>query len=120
MNILERAQASWDSRALNQIEVPEWGETDVPLMVYFRTPSAATLSKVLRDSKGGQIEQAVYAVIYCATDKEGNKLFKSADFTTLMHKVDYSVVNRIAEAIMKAAKLDVAQAEKNSEAIQSG
>lgn len=118
MGILERAQASWDSRPQYEIEVAEWGEGNKPLIVYFRSPSLATLSKVIKESKGDLIEQAARLVLLCSLNDKGERIFRPADITTMMHHVDPAVVSRIAGRIMATANVDVEEAEKNSEAIQ--
>lgn len=119
MNIIERAQAHWDSRPQHEIEVAEWGEKGAALTVCFRTPNAATLSRVVKESKGDTIEQAARLVVACATDMNGERLFKPADAVTLMKHVDPGVVTRIAAKIMAEARFDVEESEKNSAAIQS-
>jgi hypothetical protein len=119
MGILDRAQAHWDARPQYQIEIPEWGEPEKPLTVYFKTPNLSTMAKVVRESKGDQIEQSVRLVIACATDIDDKKLFQPAENVRLMKHVDPAVVSRIAARIMEEAHINIEDAEKNSEAIQS-
>lgn len=120
MNILERAQANWDSRAQHEIEVPEWGESGKPLTVYFKTPNLATVAKVEKESKGNAIEQMARMVIYCATDANGKRLFSSADFTQLMNHSDPAVVARIATRMAEETNVNIEDAEKNSAATPQG
>lgn len=118
MSVLENAIAQFEARPTFEIEVPEWGKPDAPLVVYYKTPNAATLSKVIKESKGDPIEQAARLVAHCARDGKGEKMFNPIDYKDLMIKVDFAIVSRIAAAIMRDARFDVGEAEKNSEAIQ--
>ncbi len=119
MSVLDIAKEHWASRPVCTIEVPEWGKDGVPLVVHFKTPSAADLSKVVKESKGDPIEQAARLVALKAQDAAGARLFSNADVFSLMREVDPAVVSRIAQAIMAEAKIDVEAAEKNSETIHS-
>jgi hypothetical protein len=117
MNVLKRAQEHWDSRQQHCIEVPEWGEAGKLLSIYFKTPNLSTMAKVVRESRGDQIEQSVRIVVACATDAEGNRLFQNADNLALMKHADPAVVSRIASRIMAEANINIEEAEKNSAAI---
>jgi hypothetical protein len=119
MSMLELMRSQWDSRPQHEVEVTELHQGGKPVVFFFKAPNAATLSKVLRESKGDMIEQAVLVFIHCVTDANGKRLFNTADKTELMQHVDFSIVNRVAAEIMKLAKLDVGEAEKNLEATPS-
>lgn len=126
MSVLERAIAQFHNRPVHEIDVPEWSEDGKSsFIVTFRTPNAATLSKVNRESKGDGIEAAARLVALCALDAKGEKLFQALDYKALMLSTDPAVFGRIANRMMEESKLDLsaaglADAEKNSEAIPSG
>lgn len=120
MSILDRAKAHFENRPVHQIEVPEWGDGNAPLTVYFKTPTLADMSRAAKESKGDMIEQAARIVVARATDANGVRLFQPAEVLTLMKHVDPAVVTRIANAIMAEAKMgDAASEAKNSEPIPS-
>jgi len=106
-SVLERAIAHFQAKPRNKVEVPEWGVT-----VFYGTPNGVTLSLVHRDSKGDPVEMAARMVAHIAEDEAGKKLFSRLDYKDLMVKVDPAVVQRIAEAIMKDARLDGTPAER--------
>jgi hypothetical protein len=106
--VLERAIAHFEARPRKKVACPEWG-----CEVWFRTPNAATLSQVVRESKGDPIEQAARLVAHCARLEDDTPMFARLDYKTLMIQVDPAVVSRIANAMMDEAKIDVEAAEKN-------
>ena len=120
MSILDRAKSHFENRPVHQIEVPEWGEGNTPLTVYFKTPNLADMSRAAKESKGDMIEQAARIVVARATDANNVRLFQNAEVLSLMKHVDPAVVSRIANAIMAEANMgDGASAAKNSEPILS-
>lgn len=125
MRVLDRAIAQFQNRPVFEIEVPEWGEGETPLIVYYKTPNAATLSRINREAKGDPIEIAARLVAERSlVDADGTKMFKPIDYKTLMVQADPAVFSRIAQKIMKDAKLDLSEpaldeAEKNSDATHS-
>jgi len=119
MNILQRAQASWDSRPTHEIAVPEWAEAGKHLIIYFKAPNLATLSKVVREAKGDPMDEAARLIVACSLDVEGKRLFNNADIVTVMNHVDPAVVGRIAAAIKDQTVVNTGETEKNSEAIPS-
>ena len=113
MSVLERATAHFESRPVMEMEVPEWGEGGKPLVVCYQTPNSATLSKVVRESKGDLIEQAARLVALCAKGRDGERLFQPLDYKDLMIRADPGVIDRLAASILKGASIEVERAEKN-------
>ncbi len=84
--------------------VPEWGEEDAPLVVYW---SPFTLGDHVRvfGAEDKKRDAGVYAWVLArkAEDAGGKKLFaEQEDLHILKHQADGQIVRRVAEAIMTA------------------
>jgi hypothetical protein len=115
-SVIERAIAQFENRPTHTVEVPEWGEGGKPLVVHFRTPNAATLSKVNREADGDPVKQACMLVAQAALDEKSSRMFTNMNWKDLFDRADPGVTTRIANAIMEHARVDeeaVAAAEKN-------
>lgn len=88
------------SGELKHVEVPEWDST-----IYFRTATTFATEKKILDlhSKGETVEALVETLISKSLDKDGKKVFTSADKVVLMREVDPEVIIRVVGA-MQAAK----------------
>ena len=104
---LDRLVADFSSRGRQSITVPE-----VECEVYWTPITVDERSRIIRRvNEGSASEATVYAVIFKAEDKDGNKMFTLEDKVTLMRRVRASVIERIASAIL--AEPTVEEAEKN-------
>jgi hypothetical protein len=114
MDILAQAAAYFEARPTQSIEVPEWSDDPAkPVIAYFKTPNAATLSKVTREAKGDSIEMVARLVAIVVEDGNGKKLFRPLDYKELLIRTDPAALNRVAAAIMDKAEIDEVEAEKN-------
>lgn len=116
MSVLERAVSHFKSIPRQSVDAPEWAtEPGGEFKVYFAIPNAKTLDAA---NAGGAMELSARLVAMCATDENGERLFSPLDYKELMIKAHPAVIGRIANAIMKHARLDMSQkgmdeAEKN-------
>jgi hypothetical protein len=100
MSVIERATANFRDKLSGEllfVEVPEWGEPDNPLKIYFKPAlNFKAQGKILSLFKQDKDEEAVcQSLIIKALDKDGKHLFKQTDMPNLLHDVDPEIVNRI-------------------------
>ena len=100
MSVIERATANFRDKLsgeLQFVEVPEWGEPDNPLKIYFKPAlNFKAQGKILALFKQDKDEEAVcQSLIIKALDKDGKHLFKQTDMPNLLHDVDPQIVTRI-------------------------
>ena len=100
MSVLEKATAQFREKIsgeLQFVEVPEWGEPDKPLKVYYKPAiNFKAQGKSLALFKADKDEEAVcQSLIIKALDEDGKHIFKQTDMPNLLHEVDPDVVNRI-------------------------
>lgn len=115
-SLIERVTAHYDARKSFSISVPEWGEPDKPLVVCYRAPTLAILSKVRKDSGGDELKMASLLVAICSKDEAGKNLFTPMNWRDIFDHADPAVVQRISTAIMAEVRFDeaaVEAAEKN-------
>jgi hypothetical protein len=102
MSVLEKATAQFRdlmSGELQFVEVPEWGEPDKPLRIYYKPAiNFIAQGKILSLFKQDKDNEAVLqSLIIKALDVDGNNIFKQTDMQSLLREVDTDVVNRILE-----------------------
>jgi len=100
MSVLEKATAQFREKISGELQfvlVPEWGEPDKPLKVYYKPAiNFKAQGKILALFKADKDEEAVcQSLIIKALDEDGNHIFKQTDMPNLLHEVDPDVVNRI-------------------------
>ena len=100
MSVLEKATAQFRDKIsgeLQFVEVPEWGEPDKPLKIYYKAAlNLKAQGKILAVFKADKDEEAVcQSLIIKALDEDGKHIFKQTDMPNLLHEVDPDVVNRI-------------------------
>jgi hypothetical protein len=101
MSAIDRVKNHWSDRIqeIREIEVPEWGDDNGPLVVYVRPTNMAQRSKLFRLAKEDDLAVAAETVVLRARDKDGLALFKPADAEVLMTSCDPDVLTRLAAAI---------------------
>jgi hypothetical protein len=110
--IIDRAKAHYAAYGVQSASVPEWGEADQPLQVYWSPVTLAERQKIVNRIKdGATLEAMAYALILKAQDGQGKNLFSLEDKLALMNGVDASVVERVAGLILAAPSVE--DAEKN-------
>lgn len=102
MSVLNKAKEHFNNQMTGQmksVEVPEWDTT-----IYFKTvQNFAAQQKILQLSNEGKVVEAlVETLIVKALDKDGKRVFNSADRDVLMREVDPEVILKVCTAINKA------------------
>ena len=92
------------------IEVPEWGEDDKPLQIYYRSLNLNEQQDIHKYRNEGSLKSLAQTLITRALDSEGNRLFKPIHMTELMKMADADV---ISEIIIKMSELDDEEPVKN-------
>lgn len=100
MNILEKAQAHFNSLEGGKINVPEWG-----CEIFWNPLTLHDEARIFaRDEETGIVATAekiwVRTLIRCAKDADGNAVFDAMDENKLLHGVDRSVLKRVSAAIL--------------------
>jgi len=100
MSVIEKATAQYRdliSGELQFVEVPEWGEPDEPLKIYFKPAlNFKAQGKILSLFKQDKDEEAVVmSLIIKALDEDGKHIFNDSDMQSLLHEVHPQIVNRI-------------------------
>ena len=110
--IIDRARLHFRADERRRIEVMEWGEGGVPLVLY-AAPCTLADKRILhnRYKDGGLQEMYVHALVLKAQKEDGTPAFDAGDKRALMTAVAPEVVERIAEAILASASGE--DAEKN-------
>ena len=115
-SVIEKATANFREKLsgeLQFVEVPEWGEPDNPLKIYYKPAlNFKAQGKILALFKQDKDEEAVcQSLIIKALDKDGKHIFKQTDMPNLLHDVDPEIVNRIL-AEMSQDSLDAEELKK--------
>lgn len=112
MNAKERILAHFREKlagGLGFVEVPEWGEPDIPFKIYFKSATnprtQERLAKLFNDQK--PIEASVEALIIRALDEKGEPLFKMSDKTEIMNESDIDVIIKVIGEINNYQKIEV-------------
>ena len=79
------------------IEVPEWGEGDKPLLIYYRALNLNEQESIHKHT--GTLKALAQTLITRALDSEGNHLFKPVHMTELMKMADAEVISDIIIAM---------------------
>lgn len=105
--IVERAKAHYADQGYKTHEVPEWGDGDEPLIVYFTpmTPAEQQAMVSVRDREGTVIA-SVDLVIRKALDENGDRIFTLEDKQALKTRVDVEVLAGIAAAMLDAPTVE--------------
>ena len=117
MSVLEKATAQFREKIsgeLQFVEVPEWGEPDKPLKVYYKPAiNFKAQGKILALFKQDKDEEAVcQSLIIKALDEDGKHIFKQTDMPNLLHEIDPEIVNRILSEM--SINIDDAEALKKT------
>ena len=100
-DVIDRAKSHFSDFGIQSLEVPEWGEEDRPLVVYWKPMTIAekqTLHTV--GERDGYVARLVDCLIMKALDSDGKKLFTLENKHSLRHSVDPDVIARIVHRMM--------------------
>jgi hypothetical protein len=114
MSVLDRVRAHADPDKRRSLCVPEWGEADASLVLYYGMVTLGDLeaAQVSANAAGGSVLR-MEAELVClkAQDEAGKPLFKRIDAKELMEAAAPEVVRRIANQMM--ARTSIEDAAKN-------
>ncbi|MCX5513420.1 hypothetical protein C3941_23815 [Kaistia algarum] len=111
MSAIDRVKQHYHDLGSKQLSVPEWGEPDAPLVIYWTPLTAQEHRKITGANDGLSARLFVSAVILKAQDRAGKPLFDEGDRPALMGQADVHVLRRIAMAIIGDASVE--DTEKN-------
>ena len=101
--IMERVKAHRENLGRQVIEVPEWGERgDAPLMIYSKPIVMAEMRKWYKGINNDDIGVLVDLIIAKAENRDETKIFSTEDKQGLLRGAEFSVLSRIAGAIMES------------------
>ena len=114
MSIAKRIAAKRAEKAREVVEVPEWGEGDDPLRLYFGPVTARDIEKLQRKhprflsdvTMAGMVDM----IIEKCEDEKGDKAFTLEDKPILMGE-PVGLVTRVFSAVFSAASVE--EHEKN-------
>ena len=111
--IIERVKAHREALGRKVIEVEEWPDDDgQPTVMYAKPISLGELRKWYKGINGDDISVLVDVIIAKAEDEAGERLFTLEDKQPLLRIAEFSVVSRIAGAMMDHES-DLDDIEKN-------
>tara|TARA_R100001594_G_C3903953_1_gene231586 strand:- start:85 stop:441 length:357 start_codon:yes stop_codon:yes gene_type:complete len=118
MSILDRAEADFRSKLsgkLQSIDVPEWGEKDAPLKVFWKPLiNFKSQEKIFALVSAGKSSEAVcQTLITRALDEDGNQMFQQHELEKLMRFTDPNVISRIVSAMAPPEETDIEAIKKN-------
>jgi len=99
--ILERVKAHREALGRKEIEVAEWSDDDGAPTIFYASPiTLSEMRKWYKGITGEDISVLVDVVIAKAEDKDGKKVFTMEDKQPLLRTAEFSVLSRIATAMM--------------------
>ena len=111
MDLKDRIAAHAALDEFRTIDVPEWGENGVPLVIKYKPVTLGDLTDAYKLHPNDAVRQNVDILCMKAMDEDGKPLFKRIDALHLMEKAAPDVLLRITRAMMGGLASD--QAEKN-------
>jgi len=100
--ILSVARAHFDKMRGQEIEIPEWGNDDGPLVAYFDPPTLRVRQNIQRRAGKSEARQMALTALICLKDKDGKAMFTddAETLATIEAHVDPKVVARISQKIL--------------------
>lgn len=111
LNAINIAQGHFRGLSEKQVVIPEWEN----MTIHYKPMTYQEMSdaKNLGDEYGGSGGASNCAlVIYKALDEDGKRIFKLVDMDTLMNKISFDVIERLA--LLMVEKPTYEETEKNS------
>ncbi len=116
-DILDRIKEQGKRDQVRQVAVPEWGDAEGPLVIYYCPPTLSDVGKaaaVTAEVKGNAVRQNVELFVLLACGADGHRMFKRIDVLALMDVADPDVLGRVMmEMGIVRAPVKDAVAEKN-------
>ena len=109
MSVIDRVKEHFESQGVKKIEVAEWGEEGQPLVIYCSPFTLAEKRNLFKGARNDDLGVLVDAVMLKARDKDGNKIFKLDDKTSLLNKADPEIISRVATEMLNTIPLEEAE-----------
>ena len=96
--ITDLAKAHYDGlrgELKGPILVPEWGEENSPLKIYYKIMNLAEQDIILKHIRDNSLKALVQTIITRSLDGDGVKLFRTVELTELYKHADADVIERI-------------------------
>ena len=78
------------------IDVPEWGDGNVPLTIYYKPMTAKQSDAIFKYVNSGEMYAAmVEALVLRARHEDGKPIFRPVERSTLMTRVDRKIIERV-------------------------
>ena len=106
MHIIEKAKAHFKDKNVNVIEVPEWGESGKPFLIYSTPFTLAEKDKIFKGSQESSLKVLVDCLILKAKDEKGEQIFTLEHKRDLLNSVDPDVIVRIANEMIATASVE--------------
>ena len=106
MHIIEKAKAHFKEKTIIVIEVPEWGESGKPFLIYSTPFTLSEKDKIFKGSQESSLKVLVDCLILKAQDEKGEPLFTLEHKRDLLNSVDPDVIIRIANEMIKTATVE--------------
>jgi len=99
MSLIDRAKKHYTDQLNSCIEVPEWGEKDKPLKVYYDPPTLNESFMLNAKSENNYQLMLCHLIARKAKDANGERLFEDTHAIELYRGVDERVVSYIGLAM---------------------
>ena len=99
MNILENAKNHFSEMAgaLRKIEVPEWGDSSGPAIIYSKPLNMVQKAEIHALSSVDKLAESLFLKIYhMARNEDGSRMFKRSDQEAFLKEIDPDVVSKVA------------------------
>jgi len=99
---IDNVKSHFASLDIRKLEVEEWGADGEPLVIYAKPLTLDISNKLQKLARNSDMEMMALAIIHCAMDTDGNRLFELSDKAALMKKADAMVINKVATWIFQS------------------
>ena len=102
VSVVDRITAHYESQGLKQINVPEWGDEDGPLVIFFAPFTIKDQGRIDFATRNSEstLDAIIEVLVQKALDEDGAKMFNAGDKRVLRDRADAEVVSRICNQIM--------------------
>ena len=103
MGAIDNVTNHFDSLTIRTLDVPEWGNgSGDPLVIYAKPLTLGASGKLYKLARDDDMKVMALAILHCAMDEDGKKLFKYDDLPKLLGNADVKIVTKIASWIFES------------------
>ena len=122
MSVLDRIKAHGGRAELRSVEVPEWGDKDGPLVIYYRRPNLDHVAEAAAACPNSPVHQNLDVLVQIASNADGSPFFQEGQpgtpwrlqaRLTLASEADPRVLSRIMREMGIIDAAGEAEQEKN-------